>query len=810
MKDLRKRLALTTHFVIFITIGLAIFGTLGFSSKVSAAAIVDFKPGRIIEDSVFINTSTMTQSDIQSFLNGKVPSCDTYGTQTSEYGGGTRAQWAANASLHPTMGAFYPPFTCLKDYVENGKSAAQIIYETAQQFSINPQVLIVMLQKEQGLVTDTWPSPVQYRSATGYGCPDTAPCDSQYYGLTNQLQWTGTMFRAILNDSPTWYTPYNLGNNFIRWSPDASCGGSNVFIENRSTQALYNYTPYQPNQAALNAGYGQGDACSAHGNRNFYLYFRDWFGYNSGPVAFKTADSSTVYIPIENYRVAIPSMALLQDYGISVNSIQIVGQDYLNARTSPPGSTMLSSTLSYVIKSPNDGDEDGGCLYLISRGKRYQFQSMQQLYDFGFSESDISYLPLSNIYSIPNGGLLKSFVTTPSSSEVFKVQAGKKSLYFQYSAYISDNPSDTTSPLSFYLLERLTATTPITSGPVLLKYKDNDAVYIYQNDKYYLAPDYSTFSECWRLDRELALPLFSPSQNDYIASVSPSLTLSCFVNDGTNNILLSGASKLIIPLSYGITGTPISGDLTALMNRLPGTSKTLSQYVKSPSDNSVWLIDSSKKRLIPSYSNFRLLGIVDSNIDVISAKAIELIDTGKIKLADGQVVKTTSSPSVDIISGNSRISYPSSELFAAYKNSWAGIEVYSDAILNDTYPSSGGTVSSYLVDSVQSKAYVIGTQDCYALSQTTLDAIGKSYAGLLSGQGFSSSIFKSINLQSCKSSSLFVKNPSSPLVYWLDSGKKYPLNSYAAMVSKNAGQTPDIMEVTSGFLTTLPTGNVIP
>ncbi len=23
----------------------------------------------------------------------------------------------------------------------------------------------------------------QYRSATGYGCPDTAPCDSKYYGL---------------------------------------------------------------------------------------------------------------------------------------------------------------------------------------------------------------------------------------------------------------------------------------------------------------------------------------------------------------------------------------------------------------------------------------------------------------------------------------------------------------------------------------------------------------------------------------------------------------------------------------------------
>jgi hypothetical protein len=86
------------------------------------------------------------------------------------------------------------------------------------------------------------------------------------------------MFRAIMNASPTWYTPYIVGTNFIRYNPNAACGGTNVTIANRSTQALYNYTPYQPNQAALNAGYGNGDSCSAYGNRNFYLYFTDWFG----------------------------------------------------------------------------------------------------------------------------------------------------------------------------------------------------------------------------------------------------------------------------------------------------------------------------------------------------------------------------------------------------------------------------------------------------------------------------------------------------------------------------------------------------
>lgn len=241
-------------------------------------AISGWQAGNIMDDAVMANKNTMTVSQIQSFLNNKVPSCDTYGQQLSEYGGpdlngdGKVQRWEwGKANYNQTT------FTCLKNYSQGGRSAAQIIYDASQTYSINPQVLLVLLQKEQGLIQDTWPLNIQYRSATGYGCPDTAPCDSDYYGLTNQIKWAATMFRSILDDSPTWYTPYELGWNYIQYNPSSSCGGSNVYIENRATQALYNYTPYQPNQAALDAGWGT-VSCGAYGNRNFYLYFTSWFG----------------------------------------------------------------------------------------------------------------------------------------------------------------------------------------------------------------------------------------------------------------------------------------------------------------------------------------------------------------------------------------------------------------------------------------------------------------------------------------------------------------------------------------------------
>lgn len=237
--------------------------------RTHAAPVNGFNAGNIIDDFVFTNSNTMNVSQIQSFLESKVPICDTWGT-----GGSTPT---ARRDYIRSKG-YDVPLKCMVDYQENGKSGAQIVYDAAQEFQINPQVLLVLLEKEQSLITDDWPGPWQFKTATGYGCPDTAACDSQYFGLTNQVRWAARMYRAILNNSPTWYTPYVLGNNYIKWNPVSSCGGSTVNIENRATQALYNYTPYQPNQSALNAGYGMGDSCSSYGNRNFFLYFSDWFG----------------------------------------------------------------------------------------------------------------------------------------------------------------------------------------------------------------------------------------------------------------------------------------------------------------------------------------------------------------------------------------------------------------------------------------------------------------------------------------------------------------------------------------------------
>jgi len=290
-------------FVVGLVIALGIISPTVMTQQVGAASAGDWRAGNIIDDSLFYNGNDMSAGDIQAFLNSKVPVCDTWGTKTSEFGGGTRAQYGASQG--------YPaPYTCLKDYSQSipgysadaycgaigagAKSAAQIIKDVSQACGIGSRVLLVLLQKEQSLITDEWPWSNQYQKATGFACPDTAPCDSQYAGYFNQVYRAARQYK-VYRANPNNYGYKARQNNTVRFNPNIGCGSSNVYIENDATAGLYIYTPYQPNQAALNNLYGSGDGCSAYGNRNFWRMYTDWFGSTRGGPYVWQLNSQSVF-----------------------------------------------------------------------------------------------------------------------------------------------------------------------------------------------------------------------------------------------------------------------------------------------------------------------------------------------------------------------------------------------------------------------------------------------------------------------------------------------------------------------------------
>lgn len=268
-----------------------------------------FNAGYLIDDSVFYNPNTMTAEEIQKFLDEKSPACDMWGTGlisgrkypdgTWVPAGTTRAQYAKVMREKYGKNQYHdPPYVCINKYYENPethqslyetqgvatagmKSAAQIIYDVAQEYSINPQVLLVMIKKESLVWGDNWPLKYEYDTVMGYGCPDNAPCNEAYYGFYNQVQKAAWQLKYY-REHPMSYRYKPGQNNNIQYHPNIACGTKQVHLENIATTSLYIYTPYTPNGAALRAYPGTGDGCSSYGNRNFYMFFREWFGSTYG------------------------------------------------------------------------------------------------------------------------------------------------------------------------------------------------------------------------------------------------------------------------------------------------------------------------------------------------------------------------------------------------------------------------------------------------------------------------------------------------------------------------------------------------
>ncbi|SPT53635.1 Uncharacterised protein [Actinomyces bovis] len=242
----------------------------GTTDEVSAPAPVSldmtgFDAAHIIDDEVFYNSQTMSEQEVSAFITqvnaGCVPGRD---------GTPCLAQVMVDTEDRE------PSITCPGGYAgAQGESAATIIHKVAAACDINPQVLLVLLQKEQGLLTASGRAltATDYASATGYACPDGGSCDPSFVGLFRQLYGAASQFqRYRLN--PGNYQVVAGRPVELAYSPQATCGHAPLQVVNQATAGLYAYTPFQPNPAAASGG----DDCTSWGNWNFYGYFRTWFG----------------------------------------------------------------------------------------------------------------------------------------------------------------------------------------------------------------------------------------------------------------------------------------------------------------------------------------------------------------------------------------------------------------------------------------------------------------------------------------------------------------------------------------------------
>lgn len=340
-----------------------------FLSPTSVMAI-SFNNGYIISDMDLIDNTTMNLADIQKFLERKNSKLATLKT---------------------------------KDYFGIERTAAEIIYNAANAYQINPQYILVTLQKEQSLIEDGTPTQKQIDWAMGYGvcdsCDPDDPALALFKGFGTQVDRSAKRNR--------WYIE-NSKNGWLKtYGQTYTIDGHNVYIVNQATANLYNYTPH------------------IHGNYLFWKIWNSWFTqkYPDGSLLQAEGEPGVWLIESGLRRPFHTKGALLSRYDI--NKIIIVGKNEIDKYEI--GRPIKFS--NYSLLQTESGD-----VYLLVNDELRKFASNEVLRTIGYNPEEFEQVADSEIdnYQLgeeitmqsayPAGALLQN----NSTGGVFYVQDGKK------------------------------------------------------------------------------------------------------------------------------------------------------------------------------------------------------------------------------------------------------------------------------------------------------------------------------------------------------------------------------------------------
>jgi hypothetical protein len=224
----------------------------------------------------------------------------------------------------------------LANFSSGGKTAAQRIYDDSQTHAINPQVVLVTLQKENGLIKSASANPNSF--AMGWNTGDLTTSD-----FANQIYYGTRQFRLYLNNL--------TGYGWTVGQPHSVSDGT-VTPATAATGGLYIYTPW--------IGQGGGGQVNVGGNYLFWDLWTNTFGFDNGSAGLLQMSSGWFYPTNSSnfcgYLGWLQWSSVAQGYHLA--------QDMCNAVDSPvyaigDGDVVLSST---SVGGYGPGGGPGGAL----------------------------------------------------------------------------------------------------------------------------------------------------------------------------------------------------------------------------------------------------------------------------------------------------------------------------------------------------------------------------------------------------------------------------------------------------------------
>ncbi|MEO6109545.1 MAG: hypothetical protein ABIP50_00855 [Candidatus Saccharimonadales bacterium] len=775
----------------------------------------DWDAGNIIDDTIFTDTSRLTVSQIQDFLNSQMPSCDTNGTSTSELGGGTRAQYGATHG-NPA------PFTCLKDYYEvpkltpgpdvpasnyggvaipsGAKSAAQMISDASQKYNISPAVLLVKLGTESAgpLNSDPWPFKKQYNYAMGAHCPDSGPggsanCDPNYSGFSIQISEAASLIRGYLdNMDQSWWTykkPYQV--NTILWNvSQTNCGSSGVYIQNKATAALYTYTPYQPNQAALANLYGTGDGCSAYGNRNFWRVYSDWFGSTKGTI-IRTYEDGKMYV-----------RGAGDTYYYITNGDQLTGLGYGSTiKTYYNTSKNVFNDMTFMGNLPNTVRfNSGSSIYLINGGQKHYYDNATWVAYGSPAEGNLS----SELESlIPTGTALTTVVRSQTGFDLYSIEGGRKRYIGGPSIYQSGGYSTKTiSPLTNYLFNSLTEGAPILAAGTIVKTTDTNVTsVITQSGAAVRTIEANTAKSVAQS------PFLNSSTviNQLTSDAAVPITLlvkngvgDLFITDTTKKIHLTNAQML------AMNKTPSDFTLVedVYLSRFSTVTTSGDLLLSIDGGPMVYKVTNGEIVHIQTGNDFVALGYNSANILSLSNNTVANLLTNKYRsiLLPGLLFRVDGQPTVYVFGyDNKPHAIPTGFMFDAFKFNWASVRVVT---ANTPTAYTSGSNTSYVIVTPDDAWWLVSN----GLRFWIPNSLHTAYTSSLNAPT-SVSITTLATINPTRNATQFMRIDNTPTIYYITGGQKHALSP--TVFNSLGGTLDQVISVSPYTAENFSTGSVM-
>ncbi len=290
---MRKILLLISGICVFVFV-ILIF------PKIAKAA--DFDPNLLISDYDFANSGSMSASQIESFLQSRGSAFANY--TIPEYinvpfpyrDGAGNDKWGSVAVRQ------YNDATGERLY---GMRMSDFLAKEGRDHGINPQAMMVLMQRESSSITSSSISGVCRAWPVFYGFNEIMASYGYDYNTARA--------RAIDFGGPGQqiaYATWNLGYRHAR--VDLSplwIDGVLISPRSKATKVLYIYTPHIYN-----------------GNYNFWKIFGTWFGHTGGFSLIQKNDGSPeIYLLQSGKKLHIPSLEILNECfsGMTPDSLSV-------------------------------------------------------------------------------------------------------------------------------------------------------------------------------------------------------------------------------------------------------------------------------------------------------------------------------------------------------------------------------------------------------------------------------------------------------------------------------------------------------